>query len=372
LIDSIPDTIGDYRIINLIADPGFTELYLGYHRDLPLSWENLVTIKRSKKKYGGDMKEYIRNEAEILTKLNCVYSPKLIEWDKENEEYLIFQYLTGKSLDNVIKLNRTEWIDLTLELVDAIDSLHTQGIVHRDFKPGNILMGDKVTVIDFSISAEMIDNSYVVISTGTPSYSAPEVKKGLRNPEIDIYGLGATMFSTLTGKNPIIIEGLIDTSVYYLMYYFLTRKNPLMSMLKSSVEDDVLRKLISDCLSEDPIARPYTSEIRSHVSELERRPRIFVQGKTHFLFKEQITIGSSANCDITITDDWGCTDDNHAIVFKEGDVWYIHDNNSRNGTFIKKSDKFFNVEETQLFDSSYLALGHSESNGPHISLRFRT
>jgi len=91
LINSIPDTIGDYRIINLIADPGFTELYLGHHRNLPLSWENLVTIKRSKEKYRRDMKEYIRNETEILSKLNCVYSPKLIEWDKENEEFLIFQ-----------------------------------------------------------------------------------------------------------------------------------------------------------------------------------------------------------------------------------------------------------------------------------------
>jgi serine/threonine protein kinase len=368
----IPDSIGDYQIINLIANPGFTELYLGHHRDVPSSWENLVTIKRSKKEYRRDMREYIRNEAEILSKLKCIYSPRLIEWDKDNEEYLIFQYLTGKSLDNVVKINRAEWVDLTLELVDAIDSIHTQGIVHRDFKPGNILMGDKVTVIDFSIAAEMVEDCYVVISTGTPSYSPPEVKKGLCNPEIDIYGLGATMFSTLTGKNPITMEGLIDTSAYYLMYYFLTRKNPLMEMLKSSVDDNVLRKLISDCLSEDPIARPYTSEIRSYVSDLERRARIFVQGKTHFLLKDQMTIGSSSDCDIQVDDNWGCIDDNHATVFKEGDSWYILDNNSRNGTFIKKGDKFFKVEEIPLLDESYLALGHSERNGPHISLRFRT
>lgn len=318
------------------------------------------------------MREYIRNEAEILAKLNCVYSPKLIEWDEDNEEYLIFQYLTGKSLDTVVKLNRAEWIDLTLELVDAIDSIHNQGIVHRDFKPGNILIGDKVTVIDFSIAAEMVEDYYVVMSTGTHSYSPPEVKKGLRNPEIDIYGLGATMFSALTGKNPITMEGLIDTSMYYSMHYFLTRKNPLMAILKSSVDDDVLRKLISDCLSEDPLARPYTSEIRSYVRELEKRPRIFLQGKTHFLLKDQITIGSSSSCDIQVNDNWGYIDDRHAIAFKEGDIWYILDNNSRNGLFIMKADKFFKVDEIPLLDGSYIALGYSDSNGPHISLRFRT
>jgi serine/threonine protein kinase len=365
----IPEIIGDYRIINLIADPGFTQLYLGHHKDASPNWENIVTIKRSKEEYREDLKEYIRNEAEILSKLNSVYTPRMIEWDEENEEYLIFQYLTGKSLDRIGKLNRVTMIDLSLEIADAIDYIHSQGIIHRDLKPANVLMGDKITPIDFSISCIM--GEAPVEAYGTPAYSPIELKRGLCNPEIDIYGLGATMFAMLTGRKPVTMEGLIDTNFYYLINYLFTRKNPLVDMLRSYAESDVLPRLIADCLNEDPLARPSISHIRECLRSIESKPRIFVQGRTYFLGKDQITLGTSADCDICIESPWQCIEDLHAIIYKEGDSWFFLDN-SRSGSFIVKSNEFHRIHEIQLYDESYIALGYSESKGHHISLRFRT
>lgn len=237
----IPEIIGDYRVINLIADPGFTQLYLGHHKDASPNWENLVTIKRSKEKCREDLKEYIRNEAKILSKLNSVYTPRMIEWDEENEEYLVFQYLTGKSLDRISKLNRVNMIDLSLELADAIDYIHSQGVFHRDLKPANVLMGDKITLIDFSIAC--IRGKPHVEAYGTPAYSPIELKRGLCNPDIDVFGLGATMFAMLTGRRPVTVEGLINISFYYLINYLLTRKNPLVDILRSYAESDVLPRL---------------------------------------------------------------------------------------------------------------------------------
>lgn len=366
------DVIGDYKILKFFASGGHTDIFLGHHKDCSPNWENLVTIKKSKENYKEAMREQIRNEAMTLSNLHCVYAPKFIEWDQENEEYIIMEYLIGRSLDNMNKIRRTEMIDLTLELLDAIECLHSHKIVHRDFKPGNVIIGNKVTLIDFAIAAELIQGCYV-IPTGTPLYSPPEsYKEGSCNPEVDIFGIGAIMYFMLTGQDPVTAEGLIDSSFYYAMYSLITRKNPLKSVLKDKVSNEELLDIVVQCLSEDPITRPSTSQIRSVIHEFERRPRIFVQGNTHFLLKDRVTVGTSLKCDVRINDIGDCIDKVHAIIHREDDSWYIIDNNSRNGLFVMKADKFFKVEETPLFDGSYVSLAYSDRKGPHISLRFRS
>ncbi len=366
------DMIGEYKILKFIAAGGHTDIFLGHHKDCSPNWENLVTIKKSKEKYKEAMREQIRNEAMTLSNLHCVYAPRFIEWDQDNEEYIIMEYLIGKSLDKMGKIRRREIIDLTLELLDMIECLHSHKIVHRDVKPGNVIIGNKVTLIDFAIAAELIQGCYV-IPTGTPLYSPPEsYKKGSCNPEVDIFGLGAIMYYMLTGQDPVTSEGLIDTSFYYAMYSLITRKSPLKSMLKAKISDEKLSDIVAECLSEDPMTRPSISQIRSVVQEFERRPRIFVQGSTHFLLKDQVTIGTSKMCDVRINDAEDCIDKVHAIINREGDSWYIMDDDSRNGLFVMKADKFFRVEETQLFDGSYMSLAYSDRKGPHISLRYRS
>ena len=369
---TVPEMIGNYRIIDVIAYGGFTEIYLGHHKDVSPSWKNLVTIKKSKKHHRDEVREHFRNEVKILALLDGVYAPKFVEWDQDNEEYIVMEYLIGKSLDRMGRLNRAEILDLTLELLDAIDYIHSHRIVHRDFKPGNILIGNKVTFIDFSIAAEIIKERYA-IPTGTPLYSPPEVYKGSCNPEIDIYGLGATMYFMLTGKDPVSIEGLINSSLYNLMFYVITRENPLkLGLEEFRISNDLFSNLMCECLNIDPMTRPSTNEIRSIVQSLERRPRIFVQGKTHFLLKDRVIIGESPNCTIAINDPWQCVEDIHAIVQKIGPSWYILDNNSRNGLFVKRVNRFVRVEEAPLYDGAYIALGYSDRKGSHISLRFRT
>jgi serine/threonine protein kinase len=199
------------------------------------------------------------------------------------------------------------------------------------------------------------------------------VYKGSCNPEIDIYGLGATMYFMLTGKDLVSIEGLINSSLYNLMFYVITRENPLKLVLEEfRISNDLFSNLMCECLNIDPMTRPSKRKIRSIVQILERRPRIFVQGNTHFLLKDPMTIGESTNCDIAINDPWACVEDVHATLRKIGSSWYIFDNNSQNGLFVKKANRFVRVEEASLHDGDYIALGYSDRKGSHISLRFRT
>ena len=366
------EMMGDYKILKFFASGGHTDIFLGHHKDCSPNWENFVTIKKSKENYKEAMREQIRNEAMTLSNLHCVYAPKFIEWDQDDEEYIIMEYLIGSSLDKMKGISRTNMVDITLELLDAIECLHSHRIVHRDFKPGNVIIGNKVSIIDFAIAAELIEGCYV-IPTGTPLYSPPEsYKKGSCNPEIDIFGLGAIMYFMLTDQDPVTAEGLIDSSFYYAMYSLITRKNPLKLALESKVNNVALVDIVAECLSEDPVTRPNIVQIRSVVQELESRPRIFIQGNTHFLLKDRVTVGTSTKCDVCVNDTGDCIDNVHAIVHREGDFWYILDNNSRNGLFVMKADKFFKVEETPLFDGSYVSLGYSDRKGPHISLRFRS
>ena len=368
----IQDMIGDYKILKFFASGGHTDIFLGYHKDCSPNWENLVTIKKAKENYKDAMREQIRNEAVILSNLHCVYAPKFIEWDQDNEEYIIMEYLIGRSLDNIKKVGRMDTIDLTLELLDAIECLHSHNIVHRDFKPGNVIVGNKVTLIDFAIAAELIQGCYV-IPTGTPLYSPPEsYKQGSCNPEVDIFGLGAIMYFMLTGQDPVSLEGIIDSSFFYAMYSLVTRKNPLKSVLKDKINDEELSNIVAECLNEDPMTRPSIDQIRRVVRELERRPRIFVQGATHLLLTDCVTVGTSKMCDIHINDVGDCIDEVHAIIHREGDSWYIMDDNSRSGLFVLKADKFFRVEETPLFDGTYVSLAYSDRKGPNISLKYRS
>jgi hypothetical protein len=156
------------------------------------------------------------------------------------------------------------------------------------------------------------------------------------------------------------------------MYSLITRKNPLKSIIKEKVSDEELSDIVVGCLSEDPMARPSTDQIRKVVQKLEQRPRIFAQGTTNFLLKDRVTVGTSIDCDVRINDVGDCVDKLHAIIHREGDFWYILDNDSRNGLFVKKADKFFKIEETPLVNGSYVSLGYSDRKGPHISLRFRS
>ena len=106
---TVPEMIGDYRIIDVLAYGGFTEIYLGHHKDDSPSWESLVTIKKSKKQYRDEMREHLRNEVKILALLDGVYAPKFVEWDQDNEEYIVMEYLIGKSLDRMVDSTAQKW-----------------------------------------------------------------------------------------------------------------------------------------------------------------------------------------------------------------------------------------------------------------------
>ncbi|MDV6271482.1 protein kinase domain-containing protein [Rhodococcus globerulus] len=126
----------------------------------------------------------------------------------ENDHpYIVMEFIPGDSLDTMLRkrgpLGLEEVLHLGVKLAGALETAHYRGILHRDVKPGNILITEygEPVLTDFGIShiAGGFETATGVV-TGSPAYTAPEVLKGsTSSPASDLYGLGATLFSALTG-----------------------------------------------------------------------------------------------------------------------------------------------------------------------------
>jgi tRNA A-37 threonylcarbamoyl transferase component Bud32 len=132
--------------------------------------------------------------------------------------FIAMEFVPGEAMENLLKDNpdriRTRLAPLLLRLADAIAYAHSRHVIHRDLKPGNILVtpADEVKILDFGIAARLDrgDGEKVSIS-GTPFYMAPEQIQGQPpTPATDIYAFGATAFHLATGRPPFHTGNVID------------------------------------------------------------------------------------------------------------------------------------------------------------------
>lgn len=162
-------------------------------------------------------------EAEAIAKLK---HPNVVQiysiGEAEGLPYLELEYLEGGSLAS--KLDGAPWsarraAELVRALAQGLSAAHGSGLIHRDMKPGNVLLAEDGSpkVADFGLAKAWEADSYLTSTgsiVGTPSYMAPEQAEGGGsevNPAVDIYGLGAILFELLTGRPPFRGATLLET-----------------------------------------------------------------------------------------------------------------------------------------------------------------
>ncbi|MBV9843812.1 MAG: serine/threonine protein kinase [Kutzneria sp.] len=175
--------------------------------------------------------------------------------EEDGQPWLVMEYLPSHSLASVVEergpLSPWEAARVGNQVATALAAAHDAGIVHRDVKPGNILLGDNGTVkiTDFGISRAAGDVTVTKTGmlAGTPAYLAPEVAKG-REPEApsDVFSLGATLYATVEGEPPF---GLHENSLALLHSVAAGQIRPPQ---RSGALTDVLMRL----LHADPAQRP--------------------------------------------------------------------------------------------------------------------
>ena len=204
---------GRYLIEGLLGKGEMGAVYLVRDRN---SMNDLYALKEVINPDQQD-RERFTFEGEILKRLNHRALPRVyrvFENDKLKRVYILMDYIKGRNLEDLRGEEPESRFSLPLTLalmtpiVDALCYLHSQDppIVHRDIKPANVIVpvgADEAMLVDFGSAKFMLAGTATVTSRHSPGYAAPEQYGSGTNPRTDVYGLGATIYTLVTGTIPI-------------------------------------------------------------------------------------------------------------------------------------------------------------------------
>ncbi|WP_133241318.1 serine/threonine-protein kinase [Nocardioides gansuensis] len=201
---------GRYTLLREIGHGGMGAVHLA--RDEVLDRE--VAVKRIGMVPGADSPDLARveREARLAAQINHPHVVAVFDLvEHEGHHWLVMEYVAGETLADRIKrtgpLGQREAAQVLWQAADALAAAHSAGIVHRDVKPSNILIGadGHAKLADFGIARAQADATLTQTGmvTGSPAYIAPEVASGhLAEAAADVWSLGATLFHALAGRPP--------------------------------------------------------------------------------------------------------------------------------------------------------------------------
>ncbi|MEU4539794.1 serine/threonine-protein kinase [Streptosporangium sp. NPDC023825] len=246
-----PEQIGGFRLVGALGEGGQGVVYLGES-----SSGEQVAVKVLHPTRDASVHRRFLREAEIASRVAPFCTARVLDMGvAADRPFIVSEYISGVSLHNLVVsdgprrgsgLERLAVITLT-----ALEAIHGAGIVHRDFKPGNVMLGPEgPVVIDFGIAKTDDYPTTRSGAIGTPAYMAPEhIEHNTVSPASDIFSWGCTMVFAATGR-----PAFPGTTVPAVINALLTREPDL-----SGVPGN-LAPLLSSCLSKDPAARPTTAD----------------------------------------------------------------------------------------------------------------
>lgn len=270
-------SVGGYRIVRKLGQGGMGVVYEG----LQPSIGRRVAIKVLHPEYADDGESLTRffNEARAA---NRIPHPGIIQVSEcgrmpSGAAFLVMEYLAGAVLNDYLesafgKLSSDQAISIAAQVADALAAAHARGVVHRDVKPGNLMVvldpllpeGVRVKVLDFGLAKLETDStsgrrtrSGAVL--GTPLYMAPEQCMGAGHVDgkADVYALGVILFELLAGTPP-----FVDRSELGLMNLHVSTPAPLLRSLVPSAPA-ALCDLVQSMLAKSPSERPRMSDVHA-------------------------------------------------------------------------------------------------------------
>ncbi|MEM7230998.1 MAG: protein kinase [Planctomycetota bacterium] len=212
-IDELPQSIGKFQILSMLGRGSFGTVYLGLDSEL----DRQVAIKVPRVGIflsSNDERRFLR-EARSSALLRHPGIVGILEiGDESGVPYIVSEFIEGRTLADVIRNGElqdfSQIAELVAQVADAISAAHEKGIVHRDIKPGNILVDrqDVPHVSDFGLA--WVDGDDVSMTAdgqvlGTPAYMSPEQAAGTTSrvgPHSDVYALGVLLYELLTRERP--------------------------------------------------------------------------------------------------------------------------------------------------------------------------
>jgi eukaryotic-like serine/threonine-protein kinase len=205
------DQLDDYRVEALVVRTSMTTLYRG--TDLRTGRTVAIKIPHLEMERDPVLSRRFEREAEIGRKLDHPRVAKVISNGDMSRACIVMQWVDGKILRQIlgeqVKLPAERATRIALGICEALEYIHSQGVVHRDLKPENIMVDaqDNIKLIDFGIAASRgarrLTFSKFSSTLGTPDYISPEQVQGKRGDRrSDVYALGVILYEMLTGGVP--------------------------------------------------------------------------------------------------------------------------------------------------------------------------
>jgi tRNA A-37 threonylcarbamoyl transferase component Bud32 len=259
----IGKTVGKVRIEKAIGKGGMAEVYLGTH--LTLDRPVAVKVMHNYVEADPDLQARFEREAKVVAGLRHPNIVQIFDFDTaEGRPYIVMEYLRGASLSAYLKelhghnqrLRPPQIARLLLTIATALDYAHEQGVVHRDIKPGNIILHNKTKDIfadqpiseqtepvltDFGLVriAQAVTQTASGAVSGTPAYMSPEQAQGVRvDHRSDIYSLGVVLYEMIAGRIP--FEG--DTS-WTVIFKHINEPPPAIPDIQPAVQRVIDRAL---------------------------------------------------------------------------------------------------------------------------------
>jgi len=270
----IGKTVGKVRIEREVAKGGMAEVYLGTH----LTLDRAVAIKVMHNYIEADpeLQSRFEREAKVVAGLRHPNIVQIYDFDTaDGHPYIVMEYLKGPSLATYLRglharnqrLQPTQVARLLITIATALDYAHEHGVIHRDIKPGNIILHNKTN--DVSIEQPITEQTEPVLTdfglvriaqsatqtasgavSGTPAYMSPEQAQGLKvDYRTDIYSLGVVLYEMIAGRIP--FEG--DTS-WTLIFKHINDPPPPILDIQPAVQ-----KVIDRALAKKPQDRYQTA-----------------------------------------------------------------------------------------------------------------
>jgi serine/threonine protein kinase len=207
-----------YRVVRLLGPGGMSANYEVVDTVLNVRYflKEMVPYPGTRGDGLAQLREQFQQEACLLAELRHQNLPRVTDhFEDGGNVYLVMDFIRGQRLDQIIAhgehISEDEVLGWTRQLMEALDYCHSQGVIHRDVKPQNVIISShgQAILVDFGL-AKLVDpdnprTRTVMRGLGTPEYAPPEqydTKRGYTDPRTDIYSLGATLYHALVGEPP--------------------------------------------------------------------------------------------------------------------------------------------------------------------------
>ena len=236
-------------------------------RDLKMQRE--VAVKRLRGELAADpvLRKGILEEARTLSSLS---HPNIVSFfgtlEAGGVTYLIFEFVDGETLRDIVvargRLPTRDAVKILLPVSMALEHAHERGVVHRDIKPGNVMLDrqGQVKVMDFGLARQSVGGLVETRVAGTPAYMPPEQYDGKVSLAADVYAFGATAYELLTGKLPFPAGELLSAKLR-------EAYEPLPADIPKPLAD-----LVAQCFKPDPGARPQAAAVSKVLAAILANP----------------------------------------------------------------------------------------------------